>query len=917
MKYLSFLALGLIIVAAFVILPTWDQSMKPLDLGGALENSVLRKAYEKEMLVDPQTGELPEGYRIKELAYSRAMNNSLSKTEDSGWEQRGPWNVGGRTRALAIDVLDENVLVAASVSGRIFRSTDMGESWERTLGLDQHPGIVSISQDTRAGKENIWYALGGEASGASQSGSGAFYFGDGVYVSTDSAKSWDLLSSTSGGSPTSYSDFFQTGWRVKTSPKTTDDIIYVASLYGIQVSKNGGGSWNFVLGGFSNPINYYTDLDISTTGIVYAALSADNPNRKGIYRSSDDANFANITPTQYINEYGRIVMDINPNNEDEVYFLVYMDDSTGNPSAVQTSNYKGEVEYISLLKYTYISGDGTGTGGMWEDLSPNLPVNSGGPFDKINCQGGYDMVVKVQPQTNNVYIGGTNIYFSNDGFTSNQNTRFIGGYMPLTVLPFFEIYPNHHPDQHDILFSDTDTTLIISASDGGVRKTNDPYASIVPWDNLNGGYFSAQYYTVTLDRSGNQDPYLLGGFQDNGNFVTNTTDIEHHWAMPFNGDGAYNYISNGRDFYVMSIQLGKMIKAEVDAQGNLTAFQRIDPIGATEDDYLFINPIAVDPNDENIMYVPAGKKLFRQDSLSSIALLGEYDSTSQGWTMITDSISPYIDYLTAVAVSKSPSNIVYLGSNTGRIFKITDANTNPQIVDLNANSIPNGYISSIAIDEQDANKVLVSLSNYNVHSIYYTEDGGATWERAGGNLEYSSFGYAPSVRWVSIVDKPDGTKKYLAGTSIGLFSVDTMTAGLNPAIQPQWQREGASTIGNSIVRHIAWRPTDGYVVVGTHGDGAYGKYFDINTSIKNTQAQVLQAYPNPTKSNLNIEIPNAEKVKSALIFNVTGQLYRNIQDPKFYDNTLNLDVHGLPQSMYFAQLTTESGKRYTVYFHKD
>ncbi len=918
MNYLKYLALGLFFFVALTILPKWKTQRAPLRLGSALENSALRKAYEEEMLKDPSTGQVPEGYRIRELAYSRAMNAQLAKTEGEEWTQRGPWNVGGRTRALAMDVTDSDILVAASVSGRIYRSTDLGQSWKPTLGLDQHPGIVSIAQDIRPGHENTWYALGGEASGASQSAPSAFFLGDGAYISTDSAQSWNLLSSTSGGTPTSYSQFFQTGWRIMPSPKTSQDILYIASVYGIQVSYNGGGTWKFALGNFSNPSNYYTDMDISPSGVVYAGLSSDDPATKGIYRSDDDSVFVDITPTQYINNYGRIVMDVNPNNENEVYFLVYMDDSLGNPVAVQTSNYKGEIEYISLLKYTYLSGNGTGSGGMWENLSPNLPVSGGGPFDKLNCQGGYDMLVKVQPQTGNVYLGGTNLYFSNDGFTSSQNTRMIGGYKPLTTLPFFGIYPNHHPDQHDVVFAPTDTTLILSASDGGVRMTQDVYASTVPWQNLNGGYFSSQYYTVTINRHISDDPYLLGGFQDNGNFVTNTTNIQHQWVMPFNGDGAYNYISADKSFYVMSIQLGKMIKAAVDAQGNLTAFERIDPIGADEDDYLFINPIAVDPNNEDILYVPAGQKLFRQDSLTSIAYQSNYDSTSQGWTQIFDSLSIYVDYITAIAVSKFPANTVYLGTNKGRVFKVINAHSaNPQVQDLYKPNLPTAYVSSIAVDEKDGSKVLISYSNYNAHSIFYTEDGGTNWDRAGGNLEKSTFGYPPSVRWVSIVDLPNGSKKYFAGTSIGLFSVDTMTADINPNLQPEWVREGAQTIGNAVVRHIAWRPTDGYVVVGTHGDGAFAKSFPDNDAISSHRSIQLEAYPNPAKTELSVKLPHADKLRSVHVFDVTGQLHRSFISPQIYDNTLKMDVRGLPQSMYFAQLITESGQRYTVYFHKE
>ena len=50
-------------------------------------------------------------------------------TKAFGWVHRGPYNVGGRTRALSVDVLDENIILAGGASGGMFRSIDGGNSW--------------------------------------------------------------------------------------------------------------------------------------------------------------------------------------------------------------------------------------------------------------------------------------------------------------------------------------------------------------------------------------------------------------------------------------------------------------------------------------------------------------------------------------------------------------------------------------------------------------------------------------------------------------------------------------------------------------------------------------------------------------------------------------------------------------------
>ena len=128
-------------------------------------------------------------------------------------------------------------------------------------------------------------------------------------------------------------------------------------------------------------------------------------------------------------------MGINPNNENEVYFF------GTTPGSGHYTKYIGSDDWTSLFKYTYLSGNGSGAGGQWEDRSANLP-NTGTEFDQCAAQGGYDLVVKVQPGTGTVIIGGTNLWRSTDGFATSNNTTKIGGYKIGTTLPFFELYPN-------------------------------------------------------------------------------------------------------------------------------------------------------------------------------------------------------------------------------------------------------------------------------------------------------------------------------------------------------------------------------------------------------------------------------------------------------------------------------------------
>lgn len=109
-----------------------------------------------------------------------------------------PWNVGGRTRALAIDVTDQTVLLAGAATGGIWRSTNGGITWYLTeMQSVPTANITGLVQDKRKGKEKTWYASTGELYGGSIPG--AFYNGSGVYKSTNGGDTWVKAGNVSSG----------------------------------------------------------------------------------------------------------------------------------------------------------------------------------------------------------------------------------------------------------------------------------------------------------------------------------------------------------------------------------------------------------------------------------------------------------------------------------------------------------------------------------------------------------------------------------------------------------------------------------------------------------------------------------------------------------------------------------------------
>ena len=903
-----------------------------------------RLEYELAKLADPATGKIPEGMRKRELKWVENLRSKFKSKKASShvWKSMGPPNVGGRTRAMAIDVTNENVILAGGVSSGLWRSVDQGLNWTKVTSKEQHHSITTIVQDSRSGKTNVWYYGSGEGSGnsASKSFSG-YYYGNGVYKSTDGGITWDTLSSTVSGTP-QVGGIWDLIWRMAVDPSIDSlDIVYATTESKLFRSEDGGVTWTepLSLGVITSQI--ITDIAVSSTGVAYFTVS-DGAANKGIFRSMDHGlTWTNISSgSGWPPKHDRTVLAIDPQDENVVYFLA----QTPNYGQ-QSSVFFGGNDWNSLWKYRYLTADGAGGNGTWTDLSANIPNSGPSPIDNFNAQGGYNLVVAVKPDdSNTVFIGGTNLYRSTDGFTSQNNTKHIGGYGPGSTIPFYDVYPNHHPDNHMVLFISSNPNKMLSSTDGGVFITNNCMATSVAWTDLNNGYTTSQFYTIAIDHGPANSDVIFGGLQDNGTWWTKSSDPSIAWTMPSAGDGSYCAVSDGGENYYFSRQNGKMVKTALDVNGVPTAFNRMDPIlndSLAQYDYIFINPFLLDPSDNNIMYLTQFYDVWRNDSLSSIPLTNEWDTISTGWSKFNipslgdpDSGGDFQDYITTIACSKAnPSSRVYFGTYNNRIFRIDNANSaNPTAYEVTNNINYGGYTSCIAVDPRDADKVLVVYSNYKVYSLFYSEDGGASWGRVGGNLETGlpiglalHLGDGPSCRWAKIIPMAD-TTLYLLGTSVGLFSTNKLDADTLGSIidtiysdTTLWMPESDDVIGNVVVDMIDYRQSDGFVVLGTHGNGVYSTHLYQDTSgwvsvkdeinkAREDHSFDLIAYPNPAEnfttfsfnlkkeSDVRLEVYNKEGKKIITLVNE--------QKPSG-NHSVDFNLTNLAAGIYFYRFTSE------------
>lgn len=865
----------------------------------------LNKAYWDWMRFhDPSTGKIPEN--IKELELEFARNMTGLKSGSYVWEQRGPVNIGGRTRALEIDVLNENIWIAGGVTGGIWRSIDAGDSWTKVTAQDQIHSVTCLVQDTRPGKENIWYAGTGEYyTVVSHATWESRFSGNGIMKSTDNGLTWEELASTQSNTPETIFDAngdMDYVWKlVVDKSNMTDDVVLAAVFNGIYRSDDGGDTWTeahgFEIGGVADYSCDMLDLVATDDGVFYATYSSDGVG-KGVYRSSDGLSWTSITPGSYPGEYGRMVMAVNPLDQDVVWFFGDTDGLYGNGH--------------SVFRYHYLSGDGSGAGGVWEDRSSGLPSEtcfiSEISFDPaaLNTQSSFDVAIAIHPtDTSTIYIAGTSIWRNSAAFTTDTVNTWVGGYYcspyPYDDPLFQTSYPNHHPDQHGITFLPSDPSKMINYNDGGIYLSTDCLADSVNWISKNNGYITTQFYGVGIVPGATTDEKIIGGMQDNSTFVTMYNEYDSAWVRVTGGDGMFCAITEDAEYYLGCSQYGRLFVYKLDAIGNPIAYERLDPEGGPSS-YNWANSYKLDPNFTKRIYWNGRNKLWRLDNLDDVILSNDKTNKEPDhWVPIMETaVSGPAGIITDIEMCKAYPNTVWYGTQNGFLYRVNYADDDDAVIrkDITGDNFPNGsWLASIAVNPYDYDDIVVCFANYNVPSIFRTTDGGQSWYDISGNLEENTdgTGSGPSVLWVE--NYPDGT--IFAGTSTGLYTT-TFPNDSNTV----WTLE--SGIGNVIINHMDYRTYDGRFVVGTHGRGVFSTTVEpVNVGVSESSKPQLNLYPTVATDYIMVE--GIDGLDEYYIFNLNGQMIRSL--PKT-DVLQRIDVQGLRSGAYI--FVARSGDDYVT-----
>jgi photosystem II stability/assembly factor-like uncharacterized protein len=704
------------------------------------------------------------------------------------WFFLGPGNVGGRTRVILIDPADPRIMYAAGVSGGVWKSRSGGELWE-PVGDD----LINIAVNTMAlhpTDHQILYAGTGEGYfRESERGTALPLRGNGIFVSRDGAESWTQLPATAGNE----NFHFVNDLAISSHDPNR---VYAATRTGVWRSTDGGTSWTNVVpttvkGGC---------LDLAFRGDTNGDLlfaSCGTFDQATVYRTLNGESDAPWQPVLSEPNMGRTTLAVAPSQPATMY-------------ALSASNEPGVKTYQGMLAIW--RSDRNGEPGSWtaqvtnestEDiLGPLLLTNlitadndiCGGPDEPPLTMGWYCNTIAVDPaDPERLWVGGVDLFRSDDGGRS-------WGQASYWWTEFVDEMPFAHADQHVIAFhpqyNGTTNKIAYFGNDGGVFRTTDARAAVVqgkdavcidaissvPFTAMNNNYGVTQFYHGAVFPTGRS---FLGGTQDNGTILGTMTDGPNNWRRVYGGDGGYVGIDVEPRLVYAESQYGNL-RRSTDGGRNFLGF-----IGGLDDEFLFIAPLAADPNLSQVVWL-GGTQMWR-------------NTTGQRWERASTPLGE-AGTISALAIAPGNSNRVLAGTHKGTIFRTDSALTATANTPWTPVRPRDGFVSSLVFDPMDVNVVYATYAGFGGAHVWKSIDAGATWAAIGNSL--------PDMPVHSIAVDPTRRERLYLGTDLGVFV--SLDGGATWAVEN-------SGFAAAVTEHVTIAPgaLGPAVYAFTHGRGAW------------------------------------------------------------------------------------------------
>jgi len=754
--------------------------------------------------LSPGEVELPVEHLRAELAKLEVREASLLAEGGTrtlpgdiiGWNEIGPGNIGGRTRAIVFDPVNPDTMYAAGVAGGIWKSTDAGAGWAVTDDLMLNLAVSAISIDPS--NPDILYAGTGEGFLGRPGVQGL-----GIFKSTDAGATWAQLPGTVTGVPEGAFHYVN---KLVISPNDLTRI-YAATRFGVWRSLDSGQTWSVVLrnpGYLSDPPSVpatngctlgCTDLAVRTDrnpDVLFAAFGSFE--QDGLYRSDDGGDsWVQYTTGSY---QGRMTIAIAPTDNDVIY-LAMADNGSQYDLGRLDSVFRADdgINFSSVLDFDHPFSP-------W--LFSNLAIATGCyEYPAVYSQGWYDNIIAVDPVDSDiVWVGGIDMFRSDDG---GQTFGLAGYWFYYMMDPPPPTYI--HPDQHEIVFhpdynSTTNQTMYVG-NDGGIFRTTNARAATtqedcpidpdpgpppdIAWESMNNGYGVTQFYHGDSAR---EIDMFAGGAQDNGTSRVLAGNTPNDWRMIRGGDGGYVAI-DPTNSQRMFTEIQGFPTIQVSTNGGETFEDATN--GITDTDGLFITPFAMDQADPDVMWT-GGSRPWRTTNGAAL------------WEVVgPDFAGPAA--ISAIAIAPSDGNVVYLGFDNGYVVRTTNGLDPSPTWTIFVNGLYGAWVSSMAVDPEDPDIAYCTYSNYGIPHVLRTVNGGTDWMSIDG-IEATGVPDIPA-HWIAV--RPCDSQQLYVGTELGVFVSEDGGSTWDPA------NEG---LAHTVVESLDFKNSNTLVAF-THGRGAY------------------------------------------------------------------------------------------------
>lgn len=857
------------------------------------------------------------------IAARRQVLTSMNRTAGARnlnleWRFMGPDNIGGRSRDILFDRNNPSRALAGGVTGGLWISDDGGLSWRVYEGSDTLAGIGVVSM-VQAANGDIYVGTGenpnnnnGGPSGTTNGETGKI--GEGIWKSTDGGNTFVQLAATIPSVDNSSSAEFAMIPGLAAHP-TDGNVIVAGTNSGALITRDGGQTWNDLATNSVLTSSFIQDIEVADNGTVH--LSANGRYYKG---NIDDPSSFPVIPGLFDNKsFRRLMIGLAPSDNNYVYVI-------GCNAAGATSG-------------VYRSKDG---GETWSPIAPaGLPSES---FNPTGEQGWFDMEIAVHPSDKNrAYVAGQLAMYAYQYEESTSKNLWwpISTWVFSAVPQFFTQYV--HADQHQIRFHPSNPNWMYVTTDGGIHRTKKSavnYGEVPAFEILNDGFGVTQFYGISAGIDGR----VLGGTQDNGTILLDfTLNSGTQGKRVHGGDGFFTDIAKTNPEAMYSGTYFGAITRSATGYSNYGGAryfdENIDEDGDGRPDEgagFYFPQMLWEEFDQNSPEYGKGIMFIGTNG----GIWAGYDALDFGkdptWFKIASQANGMQTFGGRVFPTNfdmsADGNILYVTTASGELYRIdgllgvtweyddngSPSNTTDDFFDPAANGItvtrianyPNRYASSVAVDPNDPEHVVLTLGNYGNTNYVYKSTSAAS---ATGVGSFTSIqGNMPRMPVYSAIIDASNEDNILLGTEMGVYTSS------NGGFQWQLDSDGFPLTAVYMLKQerVDDLSKDCYAIyAGTHGRGIFmtqtltDQACTVPTSVEAPINNTLfQLAPNPAAQLTQVSFSVEKAVDLQLIvYDIMGRevQFKNLGEMPAGQHNVSIDVSQLAVGNYIVVLRSE------------